>query len=246
MLSAESFISNIDAQALSMEEAEFENNMESARALLSGLSTDMDGLSNLSDQIAGQISVEQLLESKHQPVNSKIEKEHVIRPKSSETKSGKKVTVAKDQEPITKVPSLSELENKGANMLLKEDKPSQVFQEYPYLFAQVGDLTVSDVEDLLNNYKQLVFKYVCLSKGLGGATPSPPASLLHTQVQHQAETIKEPEDPRTAEKNEESHNDTSKTNDPSNQVLDEENVESQLPEDEANTHQGGKNDETSQ
>ena len=66
---------------------------------------------------------------------------------------------------ITKVPSLSDLENKGASMILKEDKLNAVFGEFPYLFASVGDLTVGDVEDLLNNYKQLVFKYVSLSKG---------------------------------------------------------------------------------
>ncbi|XP_031273078.1 vacuolar protein sorting-associated protein 9A [Pistacia vera] len=246
MLSAESFISNIDAQALSMEESEFEKNMESARALLSGLSTDMDGLS---DQSVGQISREELIESKHHALNSKKEKEPVIRSKSSDTKSGgKKVAFAKDQAPITKVPSLSELENKGANMLLKEDKANKIFQEYPYLFAHVGDLTIDNVEDLLNNYKQLVFKYVCLSKGLGGATPSLPSLDLHTQAQPHAETVKESEDRRTSELNDESHKNTSGSDDGSNQALvsGEDIAESQLLEDGANVHEDGKNDETSQ
>lgn len=247
MLSAESFISNIDAQALSMEESEFERNMESAQALLSGLSADMDGLSNQNDESEGQISVEQLIQSKHQGVNSTKEKEHLTPVRSSESKSVKKVTFAKDQEPITKVPSLSELENKGATMLLKEEKASQVFQEYPYLFAQVGDLTISDVEDLLNNYKQLVFKYVCLSKGLGSAASSLPSSVLPSQVQLQVETMKAPEEHKRVELNDESEKDTSETNDSSNQVLNsnEEKVESQLPEDKEKVEQGGKNDETS-
>ncbi|KAH7567834.1 hypothetical protein JRO89_XS07G0161200 [Xanthoceras sorbifolium] len=240
MLSAESFISNIDAKALSMEESEFQNNMESAQALLSGLSTDMDGLSNLNDQNAGHVHGEQLIDSKHQARNSKKEKEPVMHPKSSERKSeSKKVTFAKDQTPITKVPSLSELENKGATMLLKEDKASQVFREYPYLFAQVGDLTINDVEDLLNNYKQLVFNYVCLSKGLGSASPSLLSSNLHTPVIDHAETVKEPEDHKIAELNDESHKDTGMDDSSKNVLVSEdEDVESHLLQVEVDAHQG--------
>ncbi|KAL5846680.1 hypothetical protein ACOSQ3_010204 [Xanthoceras sorbifolium] len=248
MLSAESFISNIDAKALSMEESEFQNNMESAQALLSGLSTDMDGLSNLNDQNAGHVHGEQLIDSKHQARNSKKEKEPVMHPKSSERKSeSKKVTFAKDQTPITKVPSLSELENKGATMLLKEDKASQVFREYPYLFAQVGDLTINDVEDLLNNYKQLVFNYVCLSKGLGSASPSLLSSNLHTPVIDHVETVKEPEDQKIAELNDESHKDTGMDDSSKNVLVSgDEDVESHLLQVEVDAHQGRRNDETSQ
>ncbi|KAK3230760.1 hypothetical protein Dsin_002641 [Dipteronia sinensis] len=247
MLSAESFISNIDAKSLSMEESEFQNNMESALALLSGLSTDMDGLSNLNDQNAGHLPREQLIDSKHQALNSKKEKEPVNRPKSSERKSGsKKVTFAEDQAPITKVPSLSELENKGATMLLKEDKASQVFQEYPYLFANVGDLTINDVEDLLNNYKQLVFKYVCLSKGLGSTSASQLSSNFHTPVVDHAETVKETEDQKIAELKDESDKDTGTNDGPKSVSVSEEGVESHLLQVEADAHQGGKNDGNSQ
>ncbi|CAN1746120.1 Vacuolar protein sorting-associated protein 9A [Linum perenne] len=51
----------------------------------------------------------------------------------------------KDDRPMAKVPSLPDIENKGAALLLKED----------------------NVEELLNSYKELVFKYVCVCKGLG-------------------------------------------------------------------------------
>jgi Rab5 GDP/GTP exchange factor len=44
---------------------------------------------------------------------------------------------------------------------------SRYFQDYPYLFARAGDLTVSDVEDLLSCYKRLVLQYISLSKGIG-------------------------------------------------------------------------------
>ncbi|GFQ07096.1 vacuolar protein sorting-associated protein 9a [Phtheirospermum japonicum] len=141
MLSVESFIMNIDANALSMDEPEFEKNMESARTLLSSLS-ESSGTQSQSDQ--------------------------------NNEKYGK------DRSPINKIPSTSDLENKGAHMLLEEKETSQIFRDFPFLYSEAGDLTVSDVEDLLGNYKQLVFKYVCLAKGLGVKTPSP--SLTGLQI----------------------------------------------------------------
>ncbi|XWS21572.1 hypothetical protein CRYUN_Cryun30bG0065800 [Craigia yunnanensis] len=165
MLSAESFISNIDAKALSMEETEFEKNMESARALVSGLSTDLDGLSSQIDQITGHDPREHT-ESRHQTLE-----DHEIRPKSSEIKPS-----SKEKSSINKIPSISELENRGATILLREDQTSKVFREYPYMFAHAGDLTINDVEDLLNNYKQLAFKYVCLLKGSDGGSATFPLS----------------------------------------------------------------------
>lgn len=245
MLSAESFISNIDAKALSMDETEFEKNMESARALLSGLSTVLDGQCDQSDRNAADVSIAESMESKHQSLHGK-DRDSTLRPKSSETNStSKEAPYAKDQLSMPEVPSLSDLENKGAIMLLKEDMVSQVFRDYPYLFAHVGNLTVNDVEDLLNNYKQLVFRYVCLSKGLG-ATPLP-LSNSESQKQHQVENIKEAGDSSTGEPNDEPKKHTS-TDDGSNKVslLEEENLESKLPQDEAVVAQGGGNDETSQ
>lgn len=247
MLSAESFISNIDAKALSMEESEFQTNMESAQALLSGLSPDLDGLSMVNDQNVGQLPREQHIDSNSQAFTTKKEKEPLVQAKSSERKSGsKKVTFAKDQQPVTKVPSLSDLENKGAAMLLKDEKPSQIFQEYPYLFARVGDLTVNDVEDLLNNYKKLVFKYVCLWKGLGSASPSLASSNLHIPVGDNAETVEEPEDHKTAKLNDESEqgkgiDDASKTISNS-----EEDVESRWLQAETDASQDGKRGDATQ
>jgi hypothetical protein len=75
-------------------------------------------------------------------------------------------------------------------MIIKEDKLNDVFREFPYLFASVGDLTVGDVEDLLNNYKQLVFKYVSLSKGLGVSSTSHLSSNPQNNAQQDpAETL---------------------------------------------------------
>ncbi|KAJ8762976.1 hypothetical protein K2173_023105 [Erythroxylum novogranatense] len=180
MLSAESFISNIDAKLLSMEESEYEKNMEFARAVLSGLSIDSNCQS---DQNSGN--------------NPKAESEckkqtgSQIQTNTSETTCRTNDAFAKEESSMEKIPSLSDIENRGAAMLLKEDPVSKVFREYPYLFAHAGDLTVNDVEDLLNNYKQLVFKYICLSKGLAGATTSRPPSSSQTRVGHSSEPVLE-------------------------------------------------------
>ncbi|GAV59321.1 VPS9 domain-containing protein [Cephalotus follicularis] len=231
MLSAESFISNIDANALSMEETEYEKNMESARALLSGLSTDLGSLSKQSDQNAGQILGEESIEFKHQTLNPTKEKDAAIPPKASGTNfESKEVSYAKDQLLMTKIPSLSDLENRGATMLLKEDQVSHVFREYPYLFLQVGDLAVSDVEDLLNNYKQLVFKYICLSKGLGSATSSLPSSSFDSLVQQHAENAEAPVEVKPVVVNHESHKDDGDVSERVS-ILEVENTKSKWPED---------------
>lgn len=243
MLSAESFISNIDAKAISMDETEFENNMESARALLSGLSSDLDGQSDQSNRVGVDMSRAEPMEPKHQSLNVNKDKDSTLRPNLSESRSrSKEVPFAEDQLSISQIPSLSDLENKGATMLLKEDMVRQVFRDYPYVYANVGDLTVTDVEDLLNNYKQLVFKYVCLAKGLG--VPPLASSNSQSQEQHHPE---EPEDTRSVKSNNESKKHT-RTDDGSNIVtlLEEENFESKLPQDEPIAPQGGGNDETPQ
>ncbi|KAL9249405.1 Vacuolar protein sorting-associated protein 9A-like protein [Drosera capensis] len=164
MLSAESFISNINAESLSMEESEFEGNMESARALISGLSSYFEN--NTSTTVP-------------QDYGQQV--------------STPKVKALEDQVSIKKNLSVSDLEDKGAKMLLKEEQ--NVFQEFPYVFANVGDLTLNDVEDLLNNYKQLVLKYVCLSKGMGlGVAPD-----SHLPRATQAETQSQTENDRRSE-----------------------------------------------
>lgn len=117
MLSAESFILNINAESLSMDETEFAKNMESAQ-LISGLSSETQ----------------------------------------SETVSDSK---------LKEVPSVSDLENKGAAVIVAEENVSEKFENFPYLYSKAEDLMIGDVEELLNGYKQLVFKYVCLAKGLG-------------------------------------------------------------------------------
>ncbi|KAI3758044.1 hypothetical protein L6452_05591 [Arctium lappa] len=81
---------------------------------------------------------------------------------SSETQSE---TVSDSK--LKEVPSVSDLENKGAAVIVAEENISEKFENFPYLYSKAEDLTIGDVGELLNGYKQLVFKYVCLAKGLG-------------------------------------------------------------------------------
>ncbi|XP_057503091.1 vacuolar protein sorting-associated protein 9A [Actinidia eriantha] len=239
ILSAESFILNIDAKALSMEEAEYENNMESARALLSGLSADSDDLPSQSDR--SLVSNAESAEPKQHTSNTNKHQDPLVESQfprgSSETKLvNKDEASGKDQQLLYKVPSISDLENSGASMLMKEDQASRIFQDFPYLFSQAGDLTVNDVESLLNNYKHLVFKYVCLSKGMGIETPPPPLSISQTQFRHQDENVKESEDTNALESKKETNKDMG---------IGIENSEYKILQDEAAVSQGEGNDEIS-
>lgn len=235
MLSAESFISNIDAKAISMDETEFERNMEFARALISGLSVDTQDPNSPYQNYGQHPRAEPT--TKHQSKALNDNKDPALRTPSSVAKSeSKKVTFA-DELTITKVPSLSDLENKGASMIIKEDKLNDVFREFPYLFASVGDLTVGDVEDLLNNYKQLVFKYVCLSKGLGVSSTSHLPSNSQSNAQDQAETTTDSSDGEPVGANDKSEKSTDSTED--NSDLEEKKCESDLPQEEAVAPEGG-------
>lgn len=186
ILSAESFISNIDAKSLSMDEAEFEKNMESARARISGLSS----------QSTAPPPRDESTVHRTQTLNPKRETT-LFQSRSSDSLSGTSDMLNANSEiPTKKVESVSDLESKGAATLLKDTEAGKIFQEYPYLFASAGDLRIGDVEGLLNSYKQLVFKYVCLSKGLGDATASLASSSSSPPLQALSgfETAKESED----------------------------------------------------
>ncbi|KAK4387291.1 Vacuolar protein sorting-associated protein 9A [Sesamum angolense] len=213
MLSVESFITNIDAKALSMDEVEFERNMESAQALLSGLSQSTDNSYSQMDQHFGHVPSTEPVEAKSAS-NPRRQQRATTRPQSplesSQPKSRNEEFDGKDHLSLDKPPSISDLENKGAAELLKEEEVNQLFQDFPYLYSQAGDLTVGDVEDLLSNYKQLVFKYVCLAKGMGVSPPSLSSSsnthYEQTEVANDSEEIKE------TNPNDDSRKDISSTN----------------------------------
>lgn len=188
MLSAESFIMNIDAKSLSMEESEFEKNMEFAQALLFGPSSDSYDMPSQSNQSVG-LKQEAINPSEHRSTAVRTR----VPPQSSETNSRGEESHPKDPYSVNKVPSIGDLENRGATMLLKDENAKHAFQDFPYLYAQAGDLTISDIEELLSNYKQLVLKYVCLSKGVGISSSAPSSSVSRSQTGEHIDTSKEPE-----------------------------------------------------
>lgn len=214
-----------------MDEIEFENKMESARALLSGLSTDAEAISNKSNLDEGVVRNSGLVKSSSQASN--VGTEPAVIPKSAEAKPRTEASCAKDQSTVMEEPSLSDLENKGAAILLNDHTGRQAFRDYPYLFAQVGDLTFNDVDELLSQYKQLVFKYISLSKGLSLTTSSVSVSHSEMQSHHRPESFKEPEDIRDVTSNEESAGETHKRIDGPDGIslFGEESVGSGLPQD---------------
>ncbi|KAJ4732436.1 Vacuolar protein sorting-associated protein 9A [Rhynchospora pubera] len=155
ILSAESFVWNIDGEALSMDEADFQRKMEAAREHLLGLSPP-SGPSE-SDKVTSENSPAQVNDTLRGDGTRDLENE------------GRAVGAMETKQPSVEIkqPTAQDLQKKGSSELLKEDSVTRYFQEYPYLFARAGDLTVSDVENLLSSYKRLVLQYVSLSKGIG-------------------------------------------------------------------------------
>ncbi|OAY65566.1 Vacuolar protein sorting-associated protein 9A, partial [Ananas comosus] len=147
ILSAETFIWNIDAQALSMDEIEFQKKMNCAREHLLGLSTTSEN-----------------------PV------------------SQTKLDGTQKTEKILKTNRLSDCYLPA----IRQQNNSNQANEYPFRYARAGDLSVEDVENLLNCYKNLVLKYISLSKGMGVINESLPGQNM--QMLSKTETLKEFDD----------------------------------------------------
>uniref|UniRef100_A0A0A9CP25 Uncharacterized protein n=1 Tax=Arundo donax TaxID=35708 RepID=A0A0A9CP25_ARUDO len=113
--------------------------------------------------------------------------------------------------PVEWVQSISDLEKKGATELLNNDDLNKKIQEYPFLFARAGDLTVGDVEGLLNSYKQLVLRYVALSQGMG---VSPETTIAQSgQTPSDLVVSEDPENVSSVVNNSENSEGISKTSD---------------------------------
>ncbi|KAH7439276.1 hypothetical protein KP509_04G053400 [Ceratopteris richardii] len=138
LVSVESFIENLDAASLSMDEKEFQKNMASAKEFLEATS------------LPGALDV--LPEQSQKQASERFDAQNVTtsRPaSSSETKL-----------------SVQKLQANGSSSVLQADNSGHFVREYPFLYATVGDLRVEDVETLLNDYKELVLKYYALYKAV--------------------------------------------------------------------------------
>uniref|UniRef100_A0ACD5TW93 Uncharacterized protein n=1 Tax=Avena sativa TaxID=4498 RepID=A0ACD5TW93_AVESA len=185
ILSAESFIWNIDAESLSMDERDFQKKIDLARERLLGLSVGSENQDNQTNLDVREYRSQTLKSSGSSDVNLSL-KDHVQGPVQD-----KKRESDVSSKSVERVQSITDLEKKGATELLKDDDLNKVFQEYPFLFARSGDLTVADVDNLLNSYKQLVLRYVALSQGMG---VTPQTSLVQsTQTASGLQISEEPE-----------------------------------------------------
>uniref|UniRef100_A0A0D9Z508 VPS9 domain-containing protein n=1 Tax=Oryza glumipatula TaxID=40148 RepID=A0A0D9Z508_9ORYZ len=174
ILSAESFIWNIDGESLSMDERDFQKKMDLARERLLGLSASSENQDNQNNLDVREQKSQTLKASRDSDVNLSLK----------DNFQGPGLEMRRDSDassnPVERVQSISDLEKKGAAELLKDDDLNKKIQEYPFLFARSGDLTVADVENLLNSYKQLVLKYVALSQGMGINLENPPVQSMQT------------------------------------------------------------------
>lgn len=188
IISAETFIWNIDAQALSMDEIEFQKKMDCAREHLLGLSTTSENPISQTKLDGTQKTAEMLKTNRLSDYYLPAIRQQNISNQANEVSmnlGGQNILIPRKQ-------SVSDLENKGSRDLLKDDHLIRYFQQYPFLYARAGDLSVEDVENLLNCYKKLVLKYISLSKGMGVINESRRGQNM--QMLLKTETLKELDD----------------------------------------------------
>lgn len=180
LVSAESFIKNMDAKSLSMDEREFEKNMQTAKLLLNGTASQVNYPANHSSVEAVQFMSESTIPKMQvHELHQKDGNEELQPPgeyqasrmseKQPPVSIGKmdqsNEAYAKDSSEASRM-SVQKLEDKEAAAVLHAAHTGQLIREYPFLYASAGDLRVEDVETLLIAYKELVLKYVSLSKAV--------------------------------------------------------------------------------
>lgn len=190
LVSAEHFIDNLEGTSLSMDSAEFEKQMQSARALLDvNLSAQpsvtekhplpSEGRALKSDDVVSpRLSKQSVMKGEPGPGLS-VQREDQVESRVLPVESAA-LAASAGSVPVSPKDGLSEkghmtvvqLEASGVPEVLEAEKSGELARDYPYLFARAGDLRVMDVEGLLSDYKELVLKYVALCKAVEG-TSSP-------------------------------------------------------------------------
>ncbi|KAF8718823.1 hypothetical protein HU200_025129 [Digitaria exilis] len=207
ILSAESFIWNIDGESLSMNELDFQRKMDLARERLLGLSADSENQNNQANPDVQERRSQNLKANRSSDFSLSLK--DPVQSSGQDTRRDSDVSMS--SKPVERVQSISDLEKKGATELLNDDDLNKKFQDYPYLFARAGDLTIADVESLLNSYKQLVVRYVALAQGKG---VSPETTLAQSgQTSSDLIVSEEPENVNSVANNNENGEGISKTYD---------------------------------
>ncbi|CAD6210524.1 unnamed protein product [Miscanthus lutarioriparius] len=137
ILSAESFIWNIDGESLSMNELDFQRKMDSARERLLGLSADSENQDSQANPDVQDRKSQNLKANRNFDASLSL-KDHV---QGSGQDMRRDSDVAVSGKHVEQVQSVSDLEKKGAAELLNEDDLNKKFQEYPFLFARAATST---------------------------------------------------------------------------------------------------------
>ncbi|KAK6937935.1 RABX5, catalytic core helical domain [Dillenia turbinata] len=166
LVSAKSFIVDLNAKSLSMDETEFQRCMDAARTanevmpVSQSMSWEMQALAGHKDP-----SSSSSLRSIETSVTGKLVSFCSLGPQNSSCYPSVLIARVND-------------------LVMSPDISLSGSKEYPFLEAEAGELTVGDVEKLLGLYKEVVTKYTRLCRAVGGQTfsnrqsPAPLGSVL--------------------------------------------------------------------
>ncbi|CAM6099160.1 unnamed protein product [Calypogeia fissa] len=202
LVSAESFIANLDSTSLSMDPADFEGKMEAGRRELDAMNLVASTLAeNEKTASAREKSIAKEKAAKTKDATrgaSSTDSDLILLGKGGRQNDPKGQPVSSteelgSQEGInTKPLSVEKMEAEAFGQVLEADKSGQLAKDYPFLYASAGDLRVVDVESLLHEYKELVLKYVALRKAVESfatadkpQVPSPAANRHESDVDPQ-------------------------------------------------------------
>ncbi|KAH9550887.1 hypothetical protein CY35_10G095400 [Sphagnum magellanicum] len=185
LVSAETFISTLEAKSLSMDKGEYEKQLQAARAVLDGMNMpsplpsrtvpqETHGLVGREEEHASLPSNEAANKIEPGPgltIHKEDQIESPLLPAASTSAivaSTNALHSPKESKQRNLGASIKKLEAAAIPAVLEADRSGQLAIDYPYLYASAGDLRVADVESLLSAYKELALKYCVLCKAVEG------------------------------------------------------------------------------
>lgn len=185
LVSAEAFISTLESNSVSMDEGEYEKQLQAAREARDGMNTTSSLSSGTAPlhNVHGPAMKEEVRTAlpskeasiKFEPGVLSIQRDDQIEspvlPAASTAAlapSTKPAHSPKESKDRNASATMRKLEAAAIPAVVEADESGQLAMDYPFLYASAGDLRVVDVESLLSSYKELVLKYVALYKAVEG------------------------------------------------------------------------------
>eukprot|EP00271_Cylindrocystis_brebissonii_P021476 TRINITY_DN767_c0_g1_i1.p1 TRINITY_DN767_c0_g1~~TRINITY_DN767_c0_g1_i1.p1 ORF type:complete len:442 (+),score=86.85 TRINITY_DN767_c0_g1_i1:81-1406(+) len=184
LVSAASFLENANHTSLSMTEEDFNSEMSAAQAAL--LSNSIPDITSTpapaTPQQQPQLTESSASASVHSVGSSAASLSTFTTPLHKEASkspislsTGRKVSGGGEG-----IGTNGRSISAGSAAARRRKKPiteADIVRDFPFAFAQVGDLRVKDVELLLADYKELVLKYTALARRVQGENVGPSESL---------------------------------------------------------------------